>query len=388
MLTNPMLNGNNDGVAFLDLDPGQPESTPPGHVSLFHLQSPLLGPPFSHAGLINDNCLVRSHHIGYSTPEHNPDHYVACALNLFAQYRKLVPHHPACPLVINTAGWVKAVGLEILIDLLRQSFATHLVWFMSESEPLAGREDLASLRRASEGITVHELPLQPTRPTSRTPADLRAMQTLSYLHLSPGLNADSDQDGHGLQWDATPLTHQIPWVVEYSGPTPGILGIVILDEALPIELLATAINGTVVAVVVIEDDDAFPTTDGDQKATGTTSNEKGKQRPRDLTTIDYDPATKLPYIHTPNGAPLDPTKTSCAGLALIRGIDTASQTLHLITPINPSSLPPDKNIVLVRGRTELSVMAYVEGGMEADMPYLSFEKTKHGNPTIRTKPSG
>ncbi|KAH0566380.1 hypothetical protein GP486_000238, partial [Trichoglossum hirsutum] len=356
ILTNPTTSNGNDGVAFLDLDPGQPEFSPPGQVSLFHLRSPLLGPPFSHAGLINDNNrLVRSHHIGHNTPENNPDHYVACAVDLFAQYRKLVPRHPACPLIINTAGWVKAAGLEILTDLLRQSLTTHLVWFTSE--PSAGGEDSASLRRASEGISVRELPSQPARPTSRTPADLRAMQTLSYLHLSPGLNMDADrQEGHGLQWDATPLTHQVPWVVEYSGPTPGILGIMILEETLPTELLTTAINGTIVAVVVIEDDDALPTTttNGDQKAKGRTgSNRKEKQPSQDLA-IDRDPATNLPYIRTPDGAPLDPTKTSCAGLALIRGIDTANQALHLITPIDPSRLPPGKNVVLVRGRAELS----------------------------------
>lgn len=37
------------GVTFLDLDPGQPEHTPPGLISLSHLHHPLLIPPYLHS---------------------------------------------------------------------------------------------------------------------------------------------------------------------------------------------------------------------------------------------------------------------------------------------------------------------------------------------------
>ncbi|KAH0537332.1 hypothetical protein FGG08_005848 [Glutinoglossum americanum] len=381
MLTNSTSEASN-GLAFLDLDPGQPEFSPPGQVSLFHLRSPLFGTHFSrtYCSLTDGGHLVRSHYIGFSTPESDPDHFISCAVDLFTHYRKLLP---ACALVINTVGWVKALGLEILSNILRQSSASHLVWLTSED--LSTEEDHNLLWKSLEGVSVHKIPLQPTKHTSRTPADLRAMQILSYLHLSSRKKADTSRGSHGLLWDATPLTKQPPWVVGYSGPTPGIVGIAVLGEVLPIEMLATAINGTVVAIVVVEDDDALPEADADQKANDKTNIGKG-EGPRGLG-IHRDPVTNLPYIPTPNGAPLDPAKTFCAGLALIRGIDTANQSVHLVTPINVSSLPLGKPIVLARGRTELPVWAYIEGGKEASMPYLSFEKTAHMNLEVRTKPS-
>ncbi|KAI9771492.1 MAG: Polynucleotide 5'-hydroxyl-kinase grc3 [Geoglossum simile] len=364
-----------DGVAFLDLDPGQPEFSPPGQVSLFHLRSPLLGPPFrqTHISLANDERLLRSHHIGYTTPENDPDHYVACAVDLFTQYQKLLFNTPSCPLIINTVGCVKAIGMEILFDLLKPMLTTHLIWLQSDVDL---EEELALDQKSLPGVTTHRISSHHIKNMSRTPADLRAMQVLSYLHLSPELSVETDWDGHGLQWNATPLTHQRPWVVNYSEPKPGILGILILGEVLPVELVATAINGTIVAIVAIEDDDALPTVGGDREIS---SDRKGRQRSIVFSVV-HDPATSLPYIPTPGGSPLDPTKTFCVGQALIRGIDTENKTLHLLTPIQASHLPANKKLVLVRGRTELPAVAFVEDGKISEKPYLSLEKTEHTPP--------
>ncbi|KAI9779615.1 MAG: Polynucleotide 5'-hydroxyl-kinase grc3 [Geoglossum umbratile] len=382
ILTNAMPENieNSDGVAFLDLNPGQPQFSPPGQVSLFHLRSPMFGQPFrhTHISLTNDDRLIRSHYIGHNTPENDPDHYTTCAVNLFAQYQKLLFSAPSCPLIINTVDWGKARGMEILVDLLRKTLATDLVWLQSDMDL---EEDFNLDQTPSLGVTLHRLPSHHTRNLSRTPTDLRAMQVLSYLHLSSEVDSDTDRNGYGLQWDATPLTCQRPWVVNYSEPNPGILGIMILGEVLPVELVATAINGTIVAIVVIEDDDALPTVDAEQKAV---NDRKGKRRSPGLSIL-HDPATGLPYIPTPGGSPLDPSMSFCAGQAIIRGIDTANETLHLITPIKTSCLPANKNIVLVRGRVELPVIAFVEDGKNAEKPYLSLEKTTYAPMSVRTK---
>jgi polynucleotide 5'-hydroxyl-kinase GRC3/NOL9 len=374
ILTNAVLEHieHSDGAAFLDMDPGQPEFSPPGQVSLFHLRAPLLGQPFrqTYISLTNDERLLRSHHIGYTTPENDPDHYIACAVDLFARYQKLLFNAPTCPLIINTVGWVKAIGMEILIDLLKLTLATHLVWLQSDVDL---EEELALDQKPLSGVTMHRLSSHHTKNTSRTPADLRAMQVLSYLHLSSGLNVETGQDGYDLQWNTTPLTCQRPWVVNYSGPNPGILGIMILGEVLPVELVATAINGTIVAIVAIEDDDALPTADGDQTVS---SDRKGRQQSPGFSII-HDPATSLPYIPTAGGSPLDPTKTSCVGQALIRGIDTENKALHLLMPIQANHLPANKNFVLVRGRAELPAIAFVEDGKISEKPYLSFKKMVH-----------
>src|SRR5262245_14356385 len=74
-----------DGVAFLDLDPGQPEFSPMGHVYLAHLCSPVFGPSFSHP-TPDHGSTIRSHYIGSTSPRDNPDHYVTAAMDLIEHY--------------------------------------------------------------------------------------------------------------------------------------------------------------------------------------------------------------------------------------------------------------------------------------------------------------
>ncbi|EER44228.1 grc3 [Histoplasma capsulatum H143] len=313
------LQHNQHGVAFLDLDPGQPELSPMGQIYLAHLRTPLLGPPFSHPTLNSqsDGHIVRSHYIGASSPKDDPDHYIATAMDLMNRYQELLQSYPQCPLIINYPGPAEVV------------------------EPL--------IAAASEaGIPVAILPSQPTDFVSRSSAQLRSMQMLSYFHFT-------QHQGKNGVWSDIPLCQTRPVTVKYSGASRGIFGIMV-----------TGIDGRNDKTIGVPHFDS----DGDlQMEPGVTLNENqspslpsspSHPSPDDdkHPNITHTPRENLPYLFAGNGAcyPLDPNLSHCLGQAIIRSINAETQTLDIYTPIPHYSireaLEQGNRLVLVRGQVD------------------------------------
>ncbi|XP_030531197.2 polynucleotide 5'-hydroxyl-kinase NOL9 [Rhodamnia argentea] len=117
-------------VAYLDTDVGQPEFTPPGFLSLTivdkltpDLTIPCLKTP--------ERCFF----FGDISAKRDPAAYLKC---IFALSDYLREEHqglnrgedPAVvglPLVINTPGWVKGVGYDVLVKTLKYIAPTHVV---------------------------------------------------------------------------------------------------------------------------------------------------------------------------------------------------------------------------------------------------------------------
>ena len=387
-------------VAFLDLDPGQPEFSPPGEISLVQLQSYNFGPPFTHPAPLysKGDQLVRAHHIGAVTPKDDPDHYVRCALDLWNDYRRILKLYPSCPLIINCSGWVLGSGLEILQEFISCMSLTHIIYTSTTGLD----EVVGSLMEAAKRVKtpIHTLTSQPSEFATRTAADLRMMQTLSYFHLE-------EPEGGNLRWNPSPLTEMAPLVVHYAGPRQAIFGIMVLGEEQDPENLMDMLAGCVVGLVAIEDDSAisvqksenvdveiessgepqiedeqaaedFQTTENLQDVqqtpgfnlrmdsssdvdsdTGSVSNFRASfpLEQKELRNKSHNHAAsakeaKRPSAHllhpsisrTPEGLPylpsnpLDPRKSHSLGQALIRGIDASTEALHLITPIPAAAL--------------------------------------------------
>ncbi|KAI9804123.1 MAG: hypothetical protein M1825_001525 [Sarcosagium campestre] len=331
-----------DGVAILDADPGQPEFSPPGQLSLVQLHTPVFGPPFSHPYVpqIWGNRLIRAHSIVASSPKDDPFHFRDCIYDLMKHHRKIPG---SVPLLINYPGWILGSGLDVLLDLIRAASLTDIV-YTSELGPV---EIVQTLQEAAGPIPFHTLQSQPTANRARTAAELRAMQIQSYFHLNPSQNIS-------LAWDATSLTHIKPWVVSYSGRRPGIFGVMVCGEHIPAAAhLVEILNGSLVSITAIEHE--ITNDDDDNHNDVKASN--GLQ-------VTRSPPYDLPLATLPHNAPFPPQTSRTLGLALIRGIDTQAKTLHLLTPILGSELRHlhhhNTKLVLVRGRLETPGWAYVE----------------------------
>lgn len=347
-------------VAFLDLDPGQPEYSPPGDLSLLRLQSWNLGPPFTHPtpGL---NQRVRTHHFGYVSPKQDPKRYYSCALDLFDHYRQMARDYKSCPLIINSAGWIRGNGLELLSDLVHGMDLTDVI-YMSTSGPedVIGKLEGATSR---SDVKLHQLISQSSDSVTRTAGDLRMMQTLSYFHQSA-----SEGNYHELRWNPWPLICVAPLVIHYAGPKQAILALTVLEDAPNLGSLDTFLNSTldgcVVGVVALE------------QSFGPSSQEcdsaKAVEQDESMPYEDADTPNHASVLRTATGipclslsshttSPLSPNRSNSLGQALIRGIDTNNKTLHLLTPIPTTTLQAHSpNIVLVRGSLDTPTWAYRE----------------------------
>uniref|UniRef100_UPI00358FCA3B polynucleotide 5'-hydroxyl-kinase NOL9 n=1 Tax=Myxine glutinosa TaxID=7769 RepID=UPI00358FCA3B len=134
----------------LECDVGQTEFMPPGFVSLHAVTKPLLGPPFTHQAA--PLCAV---YYGDVSPDHDLDRYVAAIRLVMEEMRA----HPACPLLVNTNGWVKGPGLMVLADICRIVRPTHVIQLagLSFSSPMNAIS--SSFLQSAEGWITHRAPV-------------------------------------------------------------------------------------------------------------------------------------------------------------------------------------------------------------------------------------
>ena len=396
-----------DGVAYLDLDPGQPEFSPPGELSLIHMRTCNFGPPFTHPslGVENGNRLIRAHHYGGLSPKNDPEVYISCAKDLLSHYQGLLLRCPSCPLVVNCAGWIQGTGLEILVDLIRLSRVSKIVYTSTHGP----REVVDSLTEAAEKVCtpLHFLTSQGSEVAMRAAADLRMMQTLSYFHL------DEPEAGN-LRWYSNPISEQVPLVVHWSGEKQAIFAVMVLSSELDPEAMAIILNGCTVGLVVVEEDEAIPddgkpvTTVGRQADQGRNDVNVVIDRPqhaesasvsdsdlenwtepelsRDRSThVKRNPSygggqcpqhlehssiarnsVDIPYISVGKrfASPLNPSNSYSVGQALVRGIDLENKCFQLLTPVPPTTLTAlhqrKAKIVMVRGSLDTPTWAFRE----------------------------
>jgi polynucleotide 5'-hydroxyl-kinase GRC3/NOL9 len=380
LLTTPTAQERDSSIAFLDLDPGQPEFSPPGQLSLHLLSEPNFGPPFSHPDSSTSGTkLIRAHSIAAASPASDPSFYSTCATDLYSYYVKLLlPMH--CPLVINTPGWILGTGLELLINLIRIARPTQVI-YMSQDGP---REAVESLHDALKSSPVLTLPSQSIEYLPRTSTHLRTMQYMSYFHQ------DATTSGNRV-WNSDPVTSLAPLEVTYAGKAAGILGIMCLGEQPPISMVRDTIDGSLVALVVIEDMAAIPSSKSNEEGQGSIQdpfgedtsmnmNDNGEKaiKPQFAEQSYRRPENSL-ILHAPEGIPylnpaiavsLNPTYSYTIGLALVRGIDVRRQRLQLLTPIPANSIKDirasGKAIILVSGKLDAPGWAYLEALYKKD----------------------
>ncbi|KAL6997250.1 hypothetical protein U1Q18_007374, partial [Sarracenia purpurea var. burkii] len=117
-------------VAYLDTDVGQTEFTTPGCLSLTvidkitpDLTIPCLKTP--------ERCFF----YGDISSKRDPTTYLAYIFALYDYYRKAYSisnssessRYTGLPLLVNTPGWVKGIGYDILVDMLKFIAPTHVV---------------------------------------------------------------------------------------------------------------------------------------------------------------------------------------------------------------------------------------------------------------------
>jgi polynucleotide 5'-hydroxyl-kinase GRC3/NOL9 len=167
--------------------------------------------------------------------------------------------------------------------------------------------------------------------------------------------------------------------VRYSGPENkrGFLGLLCYDHQPAPELLAEAINGTVLALVKLESraalrDLLLPLPSSSQShnpqppTTSAGEEDDAIVAPTSSSKVNVRAAAghthPLPLIPNPLGRTLDPRHSRLLGLVLVRGVDVARGELQLVTPLPAEHIAtvPGQELVLVAGRFDTPTWAYAE----------------------------
>ncbi|KAJ8128160.1 hypothetical protein O1611_g5478 [Lasiodiplodia mahajangana] len=345
ILTNRLLTGtpthakkpSNGGVVVLDLDPGQPEYCGAGQIALILVTNPVLSPSFCRPLDTLGMRIIRSHALASLSPASDPELYTEMALDLITHYRNAFASYP---LVINTPGWIQGTGLDLLVSLISELRLSEVI-YMSLTGPI---DVVEALQGACKATRFSTLPSQPSQNSLRSAANLRSMQTMAYFHAEA---ATKHNGGDHPCWFKRPLTAMAPLQVRFRGANRGIFGVLYYDFQTQPDLVADAINGTVIAVVEVESAKAFRDIETDAHAPDTMGDEPtpmdldiseaNQDKPpsleflqRMITTLTTE---GIPYIDTSHGLTLDPRYTRSLGLALVRGIDVENGDLHLLSPI-------------------------------------------------------
>lgn len=365
LLVNRMLS-EHGRVTYIDCDLGQPEFTAPGLVSFHVLDSPVLGPP--HANLRRPEL---AYFVGTTTSKPEPMRYSAAVRELVEHYARgnasASPGSasvPFPPLVVNTDGWVRGFGKDLLgavIDIVRP---LHVVQIRRKTG--SRRHDLerlppdCRLHRVT-AYAAPPLPLKapppPPRPKS---SDLHTLRLLAYFlgagggsraaaeALPPPVSdaAAPDQSDNivraGILRDrghemAALLEAMIPRRVPWGRVRVGILS----GQVAP-DLVLDAINGSVVGLL-----STAATTSGLGRGSGDQC-----PVPGELACVAE--------------APLAP----CLGLALVRSVDVPRRELYVLTPEPIERL---KGVdMLVRGAVQLPNEVLYDPHM-CCCPYFSAE---------------
>ncbi|KAB1999943.1 hypothetical protein ES319_D12G196600v1 [Gossypium barbadense] len=276
-------------VAYLDTDVGQPEFTVPGFVSLTVVDkiTPDLAIP----------CLKtpeRCFFFGDVSSKRDPSTYLKYIFTLFDYYREEYcmfdksenAGRIELPLIVNTPGWVKGIGYEILVDMLRYICPTHVVKIniSAESKNLPGGAfwldgDCDGMVNIVEIKSAQQDNFNRSVLVQKDASLLRDLRIMAYFRQC----FPSDKPITTIKELAHALASHPPYEVPIS-----IIKIRHLHCQVPSTETYYSLNATIVGLAV--------------------SSEESED---------------LPW---------------CVGLGIVRGIDTFKGVLNVITPVPPSTL--------------------------------------------------
>lgn len=327
-------------VYYLECDPKHSEYAPLGLVSL-HKASFDFSSAFAHSNM--RNC-IKAHSIGDIDPKKAFFYYISAISDLLKQFREIQQQSKKpCSLIINTPGWTKGIGLQLLEEIFQLSRTTHVIYMGAESdtetfedfEQRFSRFEFAGvLEPATILASVDNISLLPGRGADRLNSlSVQNLQLLTYFHFSPVTNT----------YDfSKQITHFVPYSVPYARPgttAPSnhiqAFGIMFADGVLlgDVEL---CLNGTVVSLIAVS------------------SNLELSTKPAGISDEDHR-TNPLPYLESKAlSAAIRPETSKCLGLGFIQSIHRDAGKIRLLTPINCGTVLQQierdgQKLILVRG---------------------------------------
>lgn len=345
VLINTLLNYT-ASVDYLEGDLGQTEFTPAGCLSLMTVREPLLGPPFTH-----QHTPEHMIYYGQSSCESDLDRYLESLKSLWCRRSQ----SREAPVIINTMGWVKGFGFQLLVDMIRFFPVSHVVQ-LSHSGTIQCPALTPEFLRTADGCQTH--------PPAQTALD-EFTESHSPPKIYTHLNVQADFQGVGRQGTAK---HQrsneqrdlslLAYLSQLQSPDPGPVRP--LHSLVPYQVPHTAV------ALGVTHCDVAPT-HMFYAANGSLVG---------LCCLAEKVSSKGGPVFL-SQAPICP----CVGLGVLRGIDMARGLYFLLTPVEPSILRK-VNCLLLGAISLPSCILTTQPDFEGGVPYLttdySFDLTGAG----------
>lgn len=332
-------------IFYLECDVGQTEFTPPGCVSLHMVELPVIGPPFCHQRQPLHSC-----YFGGNSPADDPDYYVRCLQQCYKYYQQL---DTKLPLIVNTMGWTKGLGLDLMVDTLQlikpdfviqldcrnqsmnfpaltPDFITDQQGWIAKSQSFGG-ESIEVPDKYNHKLIMIESPVaqQEQYSIKLKALDHRNLSILGYLSqcIEPGMT----------------LTSVPPYVVSWN-----TIGVHVIHEVVQRSQVMYALNGSIVALC----------------------NADLSQAHRD------DDNSPWWFKQSPDNA-------RCIGFGLVRGIDPENRNIYIITPVSPVQLKQVNT--LIRGSTNIPEQVLLKQKSSGTLPYVDITTSSTGASALRQR---
>lgn len=357
VLINTLLNYT-ASVEYLEGDLGQTEFTPAGCLSLLTVREPLLGPPFTHQQT-PDHMI----YYGQSSCDSDLDRYLESLKSLWCRRSQT----REAPIIINTMGWVKGFGFQLLVDMIRFFPVSHVVQ-LSHSGINQCPALTPDFLRTANGFHTH--------PPAQTALD-EFTESHSPPRIYSHINIQTEFQGVGSQGTAK---HQrsneqrdlslLAYLSQLQYPDPGPVRP--LHSLTPYQVPHTAIALGVTHCDVVPSHIIHASIGSLVGLCCLAEKVVSKGGPVFL-----------------SQAPICP----CVGFGVLRGIDMARGLYFLLTPVDPSVLR-DVNCLLFGAISMPSCVLTTQPGIDGEMPYIttdySFDLTGAGKLRVfkgMTRPS-
>lgn len=114
-------------IAYMDLDPNRSEDSVPGCLSITIRKSPNFGVSFPRTVALSEEDDLQCYY-GFQSPLSQPERYFQCFRVLLSHYSDHI-YPKGIPIVINTPGWIRGFGKDLLSSILHESNPSQLVYF-------------------------------------------------------------------------------------------------------------------------------------------------------------------------------------------------------------------------------------------------------------------
>ncbi len=384
---NPAENGTTlRKIAILDCDVGQPEFSTPGIVSLTVVSQPILSPPHAHIVTSNNNedafSLAKKHErcyfYGFTTSKANPVRYMKCIKSLLKDIDELYKESGFCGLVVNTDGWVKGMGFEVLSTLIDAVEPNHIVQILGGTK--AKFFDLAPHVKENRKIHVVELaggkiydPFSPTSPPLSRAPSLASMQSLqdqsmTDLSLPDNLTSIASSETRNLRF----VTYFLGGYEAFlsSGATFDSGGI--CDDNSNIALKLSMMKPYMVPFDSIH---------------CSVLNEDGRECGVNDDTWYHELNASIVSLCGSDSSS-DRIRT-CYGLGFVRSIDVSRRIIYVLTPVDAITLQMNVK-AMVKGQFQLPSEGLYCGFLSESFSFMSFDGTLVGigNELMKPKNAG